>query len=169
MKNYRVGIQNESISDQNILSLIGENNLEAWGHLYDKYAPVMFGIVYHLTDDRIVAEEIFKEVFIRLKEDKILSKYKYVLCTYLVRHTNRFTRHQLMKRGLICTQDNKDETSLISILYTQHITMKEAAFQFNFTEEEAKLKLRLEFSALTYESNKQKRTFPENEFNQQYS
>ena len=88
-------------SDQNILSMISENNLEAWGHVYDKYATEMFGVIHKLTEDKKIAEEIFKEAFLQLKEKQILSKLKYSLYAWLLMYTQIFAQRQLKERGII--------------------------------------------------------------------
>lgn len=125
--------------------MVAENNLEAWEHLYDKYAPAMFGIICNLVEDRKIAEEIFKETFLQLKEKQILSKVTYALCPYLLRHTNTFARAQLKERGISCSNNTIEETSLINILCSQNINTKEVATKLNITVDEAKNKLRSEF------------------------
>lgn len=140
--------QANNISDQNILSMIAENNLEAWEYLYDKYAPAMFGIICNLTMDRKIAEDVFKETFLQLKEKQILSKVTYALCPYLLRHTNTFAKQQLKERNIDCSKNPIEETSLINILCSQSINIKEVASRFNITVEEFKNKLRAEFLEL---------------------
>ncbi len=128
--------------------MIAENNLEAWRHIYDKYAPAMYGVICGLTDDRTLTEEIFTEAFLQLKEKQILSKVSYSLCLCLLRHTHVFARQQLKERGITLSKSPMEETSLIKILCSQHITIKEIASIFKITEQEAKKKLHLEFLEL---------------------
>jgi len=137
--------QTDILSDQIILSMIAENNLEAWAHLYDKYAPAMLGIICNLTDERKIAEEIFKEAFLQLKEKQILSKFTYALCPYLLIHTNTFARAQLKERGISYSNNTIDETSLINILCSQNRNITEVASKFRITTVEARNKLRSEF------------------------
>lgn len=141
-------LQTKIISDQNILSLIAENKMEAWKHLYDKYSAAMFGIIYNLTSDRKLAEEIFKETFIQLKERKILSKNTHALCSCLLKHTHTFAQQQLNDRGISLSYNHTEKTSLIEILCSQYISIKQLASNFNLTEAEIKKNLRAEFLAL---------------------
>ena len=60
------------ISDTIILNLIRENNLKGWELLYDKYAPVMYGVICTYTTDKVLAEEILIGLFIRLKDEQRL-------------------------------------------------------------------------------------------------
>ncbi len=145
-------------SDQNILSLIAENNLEAWEHLYDKYAPAMYGIICNLTDDKPLAEVIFKEAFLQIKEKQILSKATYSLCPCLLRHTHTFARQQLKERGRTCLNSPNQQTSLINMLCSQNLSFKQAASNFNITEEEAKRKLHEEFLALRLQNKQEKQS-----------
>ena len=141
-------LQTKKISDQNILSMIAENNLDAWELLYDKYAPAMYGIICNLTDDITLAKEIFKDAFIQLKEQRIFSKVTYSLCACLLRHTHTFARQQLKERGKACSNGTVENTSLIKVLCSQELSFKQAASNFNITEVEAKRKLHQEFLGL---------------------
>ena len=147
-------LQTKIISDQNILTLIAENNTEAWRHLYDKYAHAMFGIIYNLTKDRTLAEEIFEEAFLQLKESKILSKNTYALCSCLLRHTHTFTQQQLKERGINNPIIPIEKNSLIEIFCSKNISQKEVAAKLNITEKEVKENLRAEFLALRSRNEK---------------
>ena len=138
----------EKISDQNILSMIAENNLEGWENLYDKYAPSMYGIICNLTSDRVLAEIVLKETFLQLKLEEIFSKATYSLCPFLLRHTHTFARQQLKERGKACSNGTVENTSLIKVLCSQELSFKQAASNFNITEAEAKRKLHQEFLGL---------------------
>ena len=141
-------LQTKKISDQNILSMIAENNLDAWELLYDKYAPAMYGIICNLTDDITLAKEIFKEAFVQLKEKRVFSKVTYSLCACLLRHTHTFARQQLKERGKACSNGTVEHTSLLKVLCSQELSFKQAASNFNITEAEAKTKLHQEFLGL---------------------
>ena len=147
-------LQTKIISDQNILTLIAENNTEAWRQLYDKYAHAMFGIIYNLTKDRTLAEEIFEEAFLQLKESKIFSKNTYALCSCLLRHTHTFTQQQLKERGIDNPITPIEKISLIDIFCSQNISLRDVAAKLNITEKEVKENLRAEFLALHSKNGK---------------
>ena len=126
------------ISDQTILSMIEENNLEAWELLYDKYAPAMYGIICGLVADRTIADDIFKEAFIQLKEKNILNKVTYALCPCLLRYTHAFAKEQLTLRGITYSKDYLKETSLVKIFCSQNLSVSQVASNFNITETELK-------------------------------
>ncbi len=138
-------LANEKISDQQIITLLEENNLLAWKKLYDKYATAMYGLICNLTDDKTLAEEIFVAVFLQLKEKQILSKVKYGLCPTLLRYTFSYTTKQLMECSINPKSFNPlEEVKLIHLLSTQCNSLKEVASILNMSEEETKKKLRSE-------------------------
>ena len=143
-----MSLQAKIISDQKILSMLAENDLKAWEYLYDKYAPAMYGIVCSLTDDLMVAQEIFKDAFIHLRERQIFANIRFALCPFLLRHTYGFTKQQLNDRGIKYPKEPMKETSLINIFCSEQVSIKEVASRFSIAEEEAKKKLQLEFLAL---------------------
>lgn len=131
--------------------MIAENNLEAWEYLYDKYAAAMYGIICKLTDDRTLSEEIFIGAFLQLKEKQILSKTTHPICVCLLRHTHIFAKQELTNRGINST-NKVEESSLINMFCSQHLTAKDAAVKLNITEQEVRRKLRLEFLELRSQS-----------------
>jgi RNA polymerase sigma-70 factor (ECF subfamily) len=110
-------------SDQVILSMISENNLDAWVFLYDKYAAAMFGTICKITEDKKIAEEIFKEAFLQLKEKQILSKLKYSLYPWLLMYTLIFAQKHLRDRGIISSTTAFEKTSTINILHAGQVSL----------------------------------------------
>ena len=157
------------ISDQTILSMIEEKNLEAWELLYDKYAPAMYGIICGLVNDRAIADDIFKEAFIQLKEKNILNKVTYALCPCLLRYTQKFAKEQLTQRGITVTQDYLQETSLVKIFCSQKPTVSEVASNFNITEKELKIKLRQELFDERVKQDLKKQRMPHIQFSKQHA
>lgn len=98
----------------------------------------MYGIICGIAPDRTMAEEIFKEAFIQLKEKNILNKVTYALCPCLLRYTHTFTREQLTIRNINFSHDYLKETSLVKIFCSQNISVSELASKFNITETELK-------------------------------
>ncbi|MDQ3052149.1 MAG: hypothetical protein M3Q95_14830 [Bacteroidota bacterium] len=138
--------QSEYISDRHIIDLLQENNLEAWKLLYDKYAASMYGMICKLTDDESIAGEIFKEAFLQLKDNHILSKTNYSLCPFLLRHTYNYAIKQLKQFGMqIKPLTPIEEASLIHFLCTQSVSLPEVSSILNMSEEETRVKLRHEF------------------------
>ncbi len=88
------------IPDSNILSLIREKNLRGRELLYDKYAPVMYGIIRTHTADKSMADEILIDLFIRLKNEAVVQKIYFTLCVCILRYTYNNIRKELKKRRI---------------------------------------------------------------------
>lgn len=141
--------QSQNISDEHLLFILSKNTLIAWGHLYDKYAPMMYGIIHKLTPDKRMCEEIFTEVFFELKEKKILSTVDHALWLCLYRHTYNFTIQELMQRKITPNEHTPfEESQVLTLLCSEHYTLCEVAYILHISEEEVKKKLRHEFLAL---------------------
>ena len=132
--------------------VIKKNQLDMreWEKIYDKYSIPLFTLICNLTDDRIIAEEIFTETFVRLKDKLQLSEANYSLCAQLMRHTYVTAMHQLKRHGIKPKAwHSPEETKLIHLLCTQCNSLHEVALMMNITKDEAKKKLHENFLHLT--------------------
>lgn len=149
-----IDFQSKVISDQNIRAMLVENKREAWEFVYEKYAAIMYGIIYNLTEDSTVAKEIFIETFVQLKEKEILLNINCEIRPCILRYTNTFARQQLKDRGIVFMENHIEKKSFINILSSQYITLHELAVKVNLTDLEVKKKIRVEYIEL---SNRNKR------------
>ena len=132
--------------------VIKKNQLDMreWEKIYDKYSIPLFTLICNLTDDRIIAEEIFTETFVRLKDRLQLSEANYSLCAQLMRHTYITAMHQLKRNGIKPkVWHSPEETKLIHLLCTQCNSLHEVALMMNITKDQAKKKLHENFLYLT--------------------
>jgi len=136
------------ISDLNILSLIRENNLRGWEQLYDKYAPVMYGVICIYTTDKSLADKIFIDLFIRLKDEEVLQKIHFTLSVFILRYIHTNTRKELKKWGINYTKPLIEANSIMHSLCSQSITIKRVAANFKMSENEVRKSLRKEFLVL---------------------
>ena len=142
-------LQNNHISDERMLTMLNKKDANAWVHLYDKYAAAMYSIVWHFTDNNEVANKIFTEAFLQLKEKNTLSKVEYALCPFLLRYMHNFASQYLKKSGINPLQTSKAvDSQLIHLLCTQCNSIKDAASKLNITEEAAIKNLQREFLVL---------------------
>ena len=142
-------LQISPISDERMLTMLNKNDANGWVHLYDKYAAAMYSIVWHFTDNNEVANKIFTEAFLQLKEKNILSKVGYALCPFLLRYMHNFASQYLKKWGINPLQSSKVvDSQLIHLLCTQCNSIKDVAYKLNITEEAAIKNLQREFLVL---------------------
>ena len=147
-------LQSEIVSDKKIITMLQENNPLAWESLYEKYAPAMYGLICNLTDDKLLAEQIFINAFIQLKDKETFSKIKYTLCAILLRHTYSYATTHLKQVGINPkTLNHSKETRLIHLLTTQCNSIKEAAANLTITENETKKILHAEFLDFQMQNN----------------
>lgn len=140
-------IQIQSVSDQHIFRLIQEGELSGWGHLYDKYSPLMYGIICSLTKDGMLADKILIAAFLELRKKQIISLSNNSLCASVIKHTHLFATEQLKDSGTKISKVLAHSTP-IYLLYTQCRSIKEVSVILNITEKEAKRVLQIEFEAL---------------------
>lgn len=139
---------NNQEPDTNIILLLAENDDAAWAHLYDKYASIMYGIVYKMVGEENVAEEILVEVFIDLKRKKMLAGVRTALCHSIIRHTHRLTLSHLVARGLkpVRTQSENGSQSAISTLYFELAAINQLETTSSLAKQAILLNLRAEFN-----------------------
>jgi hypothetical protein len=114
----------------------------------------MYGLIYNLTKDKSLSEEIFMGAFLDLKQKQILSKTKCELYPIIMRHTYYFTTKHLKEIGICPNNSNPPkEVELIHLLTTQCNSLKEAASILNISDKDAKKRLQVEFSNLRRLSN----------------
>lgn len=136
------------ISDSTILTLIRENNLKGWEQLYDKYGPVMYGIICAHTSDKGLAEEIFIKLFISLKQEEIPLKFNLALRICLLRYTHLNTTQGLKIRGINSTEPRIRTNSILHTFCSQSITTKQVAANFKISEQEVTQNLHKDFLTL---------------------
>jgi len=154
IESRNISLQSTMVSEKQLINMVQVNNPVEWRKLYDKYASAMYGLIYNLTKDKLLAEEIFMGAFLDLKQKQILSKPKCALYPIIMRHTYSFTTKHL--REISISPKNltpPKEAELIHLLTTQCNSLKEAASILNIPDKEAKIRLQVEFSNLRRLSN----------------
>lgn len=143
-------LNKKHLSSTGVISMVVHNNESIWEYVHHKYAPMMYGIILKMTDDKTIAEEVFKAVFLELNEKKVISKIHPGLYLQLLRHTYKSTLKLLKVRGQtpINTQPFNENYPLISQFCFASNTVKEVALKSGVTEEEMLLNLRAEFNQL---------------------
>ena len=57
-------------TEQSLVILMQQGNRQAFGKLYDKYAPMLMGLITRLVYDEKTAEDVLQQVFIKIWENK---------------------------------------------------------------------------------------------------
>ncbi|MEO5675418.1 MAG: hypothetical protein ABIQ74_12305 [Chitinophagales bacterium] len=130
-------------------SLNEADNVKSWETLYDRYAPVMYGVISNLSKDKGFADEIFIKAFQQVIYNKIISRSTQGHCPELISYTYKFAIQQLLQHQIEPKKSTPAKTqSVLNLLFTRCGTLKEAAFFLNLSEDEVKRKLHEEFLEL---------------------
>ncbi len=143
-------IQNLQHSDTIVLQMHTHNNETTWAHLYDTYAPMMYGTILKMTGNETIAEEILEETFLELKEKKMFLGVQVNLCNRFMQHTYRITLKYLKERNLkpISIHPFNENYPNINGLCFEGSTSTEVATNSAITEQEVRRNIRAEFNAL---------------------
>lgn len=143
-------IQGNYLPDKTILSMLAKNKKSAWNHLYDKYAPSMYGIITNMTEDETIAQEILIATFLALRETKVTLQAQANLNLSLIRHTYQSTLKHLETHGLmpISTQPFDENYPLLHLLCFEPSVSKETNAESNISAQEVRKNLRAEFNHL---------------------
>ncbi len=137
------------ISEAQLLTMLGKHDKNAWINLYDKYSAAMYSIVRQLTHNNEVANKIFTEAFLQLKEKNVLLKIRFGLCPFLLRYTYNYASEYLKREGINPVSNDKAvHLQLVHLLCTQCNSIKDVAHKLNITEAAAKKDLQREFLVL---------------------
>ena len=139
-----------AILDKEIIALLSKKNDTAWKLLYEKYAPMMYGIILEMTGNAEMAEKILNETFRELKEKKKLLQVHTAICHRLLMHAYRMALRHLTAHDLSpvkCDQRNK-KYPLTKLLCFEGATLKDAAASSGLDESEAFKKLQTELSTM---------------------
>lgn len=136
--------------DALLMPMFAQNDPSVWEHIYDNYAPLMYGTILKLTEDEAIAGELLERAFLDLKRDNILSRVSTTICHKILRHTYKVTINHLKSLGLTpsITQSPVENNKHINLFYFEETNLKDAALSTNLTEREVKKKLRAEVNYL---------------------
>ena len=54
------------MSETQTVNLLKQKDVAAFGWVYDKYAPTLYGVILSLTPDTVLADEILRKSFLRI-------------------------------------------------------------------------------------------------------
>lgn len=136
--------------DAELMPMFAKNDPSVWEHVYDNYAPLMYGTILKLTEDEVIAAELLEQAFLDLKRKNILSRISNTICHKILSHTYKLTVNHLKTIGLTPSkiQSTHDNTTHINLFYFEGTTLKDAAKSTNLTEQEVKKNLRAEVKHL---------------------
>ncbi len=132
--------------DVQLIPMLAQNDPSVWEHVYDNYAPLMYGTILKLTEDEVTAGELLEKAFLDLIKHDILSSTSTTICHKILRHTYKVTINHLKSLGLAAsiTQSPVENNKHIDLFYFEETNLKDVALSTNLTEQEVKKNLRAE-------------------------
>ena len=136
--------------DAALIPMFDKNDPLVWEHVYDNFAPLMYGTILNLTGDEAIAGELLEQAFLDLKKKNILTQISTTICHKILRHTYKLTVNHLKSLGLAPskTQSLIDNNAHINMFYFEETTLRDAAKSTNLTEQEVRKNLRAEVNHL---------------------
>lgn len=136
--------------DADLIPMFAKNDPSVWEHIYDQYAPLMYGTILNLTRDEAIAGELLEQAFLDLKRNNILLRISTTICHKILRHTYKLTINHLKTIGLAPSKTPSPHENMthIDLFYFEGTSLKDAAKSTNLTEQEVKTNLRAEVNYL---------------------
>lgn len=136
----------KDINDKTIVSLIRKGDLSGYEELYDNYAPLLYGIIYHIVKDQIMAEKVLEDTIVKIWKDK---------SSYESDTLNFFTWIMSIARSMAINtnnQYNKNNTigsnSALELVLTNGMNINQAADCMKVSVNDALIKFRKELKEL---------------------
>ena len=77
---------NNLLCDSEIFELLKQNNTIVWNFIQAKYSTMMYRGIFQFTDNKAVADEIFKNTISKLQSNKDLLEHNAALGLSLFKH-----------------------------------------------------------------------------------
>lgn len=154
---------------EKIVSLIQNNQKEAFTQLYDSYAQSLFGIISNLTSNPEEAEDILQDVFVKIwKNIDSYSENNERFYTWLVNITREtaieklkskgyFSKKNLTTQNFVNLTDNNSKDSIgirefVKKMKPLHIKLIDCLFFKGFSLQEASEELEIPVTTLKSEN-----------------
>lgn len=164
-----------TVEDQRFLNSIKQGNRQAFGQLYDKYAPALMGIISRIANNEKLSEEILRLTFV--KAWNLVATYdatKTSLFIWLINLTRQTAIEEMKSRQVPNLRNNtsviddskggvRDTGSMdmqnqlpsaFDLIFYKGLSCLEAAAALNITVAELKANLRMTIKNLQSQPNK---------------
>ena len=117
--------------------------------IYDKYAPIIYGIISSLTDNITISEKIFTAVFLKIKDNILDFKVNGSVYPNLMRFTYSIAIQQLIHHGISPNvRNSQGENKLTYLLCTRYESLQNLTSSLNISNDEVRKNIRKEHSVL---------------------
>lgn len=154
--------------DQRLAVSVKQGNVQAFGMLYDKYAPALLGIIKRIVDNEQLADEILKSTFVKVWQQVAAYNASQIsLFTWLINLARQTAVEETKPAQVKNPQDNKavyddkkyginnnlystgqNQRSAFDLLFYAGLSSIEAAEQLHITVAELKNNIRMKIKKL---------------------
>lgn len=125
------------LSEQEIISLLLQQDEKGFNYLYDNYAPAIYGIIIKVVNEKEYADEILQDVFVKIwKNIRQFNPEKGRLYTWMINLARNTAIDYLRSKGFQNEQKNQSIPEFVneSIQYSttsnvEYIGIKEVLSQ----------------------------------------
>ncbi|MEO5581581.1 MAG: hypothetical protein ABIR66_02730 [Saprospiraceae bacterium] len=122
--------------------------MKVWSAQYDIYSPLIYSIIYKMTGNVTITENILQKTF-QISDDQLTTTARStVLCRNLLRNAYNLTLDYLSSSGLVplTIKPLGEKIPLVNLLYFELDSLKEAEERLHLSMQEVLVKLRYEFN-----------------------
>ncbi|MEP7322916.1 MAG: hypothetical protein ABI761_13405 [Saprospiraceae bacterium] len=129
--------------------------MEVWTAQYDLYSPLIYSIIYKMSGNVSISENILQKTFQVSNKELTNSARSGVVCRNLLRNAYTLTLDYLSSSGLkpITIKPLGEKIPLVNLLYFELDSLKEAEERLHMSMQEVLLKLRYEFTIFRNQNN----------------
>lgn len=127
----------QKLSEQEIISLLLQQDEKGFNYLYDNYAPAIYGIITKVVVEKEYADEVIQDVFVKIwKNIKQFAPEKGRLYTWMINLARNTAIDYIRSKGFQNEQKNQsipefvnDSEKYATTSNVDHIGMKEVLLQ----------------------------------------
>lgn len=144
---YKV-VPAQNINDITIVNLIRKGDHSACRLVYDKYAPLLYGIIYRIVKDQTLAENLLADTITKVWKDQVsYDPEKLSLCTWMMNIARNLAKDTIYS---LPDPDNKSGShNLLELVLTDGLKIDQAAASMRISVTDALRKFREELKTST--------------------
>lgn len=136
-----------------LAAAVARGDRNALGKLYDRFAPVLMGIIMRHTRDQHLAEELLQKTFLgfwqMMQEKSTAALPPFQQLVQIARQLSAEIKSTANREATeFVGSDDPSATSVLALVLLQGFSLAEAARALGLPEEETRQKIRSEFNAL---------------------
>jgi DNA-directed RNA polymerase specialized sigma24 family protein len=153
-------------SESETIALFQKGNKEAFGHLYDCYSPLLFGLVNRITSNNELAEKVLADTFVQISNNRFsYNEKKEGIFSWMIKcaratalsavenkkeitESGSETDSDLELNHFVSSESYESEEKVLELMYIYGKTSQELCNRFNADPEIIRAKLKCALNRL---------------------